>query len=135
MPCICSLRGKKPHSIAHSISWLSGGIKVNFANSDTPACSKSGKMYPVYYGNELLLKLCGEMGLFYTVAANANDYNCFESWSAFPKDLRLRVLEDPTTDFLSFTATWLVIVVNQNTLVIQIYIYIYYIYLSICIYI
>lgn len=84
-------------------------------------------MYPVYYGNELLLKLCGEMGRFYTVAANANDYNCFESWSAFPKDLRLR-LEDPTTDFLSFTATWLVIVVNQNTLVIQrqyIYLYIY----------
>jgi hypothetical protein len=30
-------------------------------------------MYPVYYGNELLLKLCGKMGHFSTVAANAND--------------------------------------------------------------
>lgn len=56
-------------------------------------------MYPVYYGNELLLKLCGKMGRFYTVAANANGSNCFESWSAFPKNLRLRVPDDPTTDF------------------------------------
>lgn len=95
---------KKTHSIAHFISWLSGGIKVNFANSGTPAYSKSGQIYPVYYGNELLLKLCGEMGHFYTEAANANGSNCFESWSAFPKNLRLRVPEDPTTDFLSFTA-------------------------------